>query len=224
MLQKNIDLELQALRLVQQQLGHSPEAYEPGGNGQEAREKTRQSRKETEEEDEKILREVLEQSKKDYERQKSFDEEEMQKRLTFAKQESLKLFEVSQREGQELANSLQKKLKVNSSEEDGGEAQKNLEEDKDVSSKSLLGESASKEDQKKAKPKEESFPSLTSKHKSLGKGTDRVSDAASLWLESAKTDTGNITASTGSKTTVSTELWCLPEEGGRKGREREKAG
>lgn len=194
MVQKNIDLELQALKLVQQQLGHSPEAYQPGArDDQETVEKMKKSRRIAEEEDERILQEVLEQSKKEYERQISQDEEEMQKRLTLAKQESLKSIEVSQGKEQELASSLQNKLEVSSSLPAELKGSKTKTKEKDKTSKSP-GDVLEKD-------KKEALPSLASTNVSLQKstGTSGISDAASLWLESAKADADKDRTASGSK-------------------------
>lgn len=189
MVQRNIDLELQALKLVRQQLGFSPEAYQPGArDDQETVEKMKKSRRRAEEEEERILQEVLEQSRKEYERQMSQDEEEMQKQLTLAKQESLKSIEVSQQKDElELASSLQqKKLEVSSSLPTGNETKT---EEKDEMSKSFPSD-VLKEDEK-------SLASLASTKKSSG--CSGMSDAASLWLESAKADASRDGSVSGSK-------------------------
>ena len=215
MVQRNIDLELQALKLVQQQLGHSPEAYQPGGGDQEAIDRMKRSRRAADEEEERILQKVLEQSKKEYERQKSLEEEEMEKRITLAKQESLKSIEVSEKEKQEEATDSQQKKEVTPSpskekcekvkenaieKEKGEEVKENAakQNDKPQTSRSP-SKAASSKDQK------EELPSLTPKHKAQ----DKVSDAASLWLESAKADVGKDKPGTDSKpVTVSTSSCC----------------
>ena len=206
MVQRNIDLELQALKLVQQQLGHSPEAYQPGGGDQEAIERMQKSKRAADEEEERILQKVLEQSKKEYERQKSLEEEDMQKRITLAKQESLKSIEVPQKkEPDKATNSPQKKELASLPSKGGGvgEIQKSAVKQKDVSSKSP-SRSASSKDQKEA------LPSLTPEHTAQGGKSSKVSDAASLWLESAKADLGKDKSGTDSKpVTVSLLLYII---------------
>ena len=217
MVQKNIDLELQALRLVQQKLGHSPEAYQPGASDdQEVIEKMKKSNRLADEEDERILQEVLEQSKKEYERQRSQDEEEMQKRLELAKRESLKSIEVPhQKEEQEAVSSLQHKPEVSSSlpaELHGKEVKKDSEREISEVSKSLPSAEVLRREHDK-----EALPSLTSTKTTPGKTNDtgEVSDAASLWLESAKADIGKGEATAHSKLVIAhvssceyTSNWC----------------
>ena len=93
MVQRNIDLEQQALALLQKQLGHSPEVYQasteepPGVNRSEKEDST--------------LKKVLQQSKKEFDLQSSLEEEELQRLIELAKEESLKLYQASQREQQE---------------------------------------------------------------------------------------------------------------------------
>lgn len=194
MVQKNIDLELQALKLVQRQLGFSPEAYQPGArDDQETIEKMKKSRRLAEEEDERILQEVLEQSRKEYERQMSQDEEEMQKQLTLAKQESLKSIEVSQQKDElELASSLQNKLEVSSSLPAELKENETKTEEKDKMSKSLPSDELKKDKQ--------SLSSLASSETSTT--SSGISDAASLWLESAKADASRDRSISGSKPTI----------------------
>ena len=98
MVQKNIDMELQALSMLQKQLGHSPEAYQLSTEDSKWPPKERDG---SEEEDEKVLEEILQQSKKDYELQQSLDEEEMEKLLTLAKEESLRLYQATQQGSQQ---------------------------------------------------------------------------------------------------------------------------
>ena len=211
MVKRNIDLELQALKLVQQQLGHSPEAYQPGGGDQEAIDRIKRSRRSADEEEERILRKVLEQSKKEYEKQKSLEEEEMERRIMLARQESLKSIEISQKEKQEEATDLQQKKemtpspskekceKVNENtieREECEKVKKNNVAQNDVPQTSQSpSRTVSNKDQM------EELPSLTPTHKAQ----DKVSDAASLWLESAKADIGKDKPGTDSKpVTVST--------------------
>ena len=103
MVKRNIDLEQQALALLQKQLGHSPEAYQTM-----TKEPPRVNRSEKEEED-STLKEVLQQSKKEFDLQNSLEDDELEKLIELAKEESLKLYQASQREQQEeIAAELEK--------------------------------------------------------------------------------------------------------------------
>ena len=203
MVQRNIDLELQALKLVQRQLGHSPEAYQQGGGSdQEAIDRMKRSRRAASEEEERILRKVLEESKKEYERQKSLEEEEMEKKIMLAKQESLKSIKVSQREKKEAAktDSQQKKevLSLSPSQEKDDQVKGKIVNEQD--------DTSSKSPSRAASSKEEALPSLTPEHK----GSIKVSDAASLWLESAKADVGKDKSGADAKPiTVSTNITII---------------
>ena len=102
MVKRNIDLEQQALALLQKQLGRSPEAYQAM-----TEEPPRVNR--SEEEEDSTLKEVLQQSKKEFDLQHSLEEDELEKLIELAKEESLKLYQASQREQQEeIAAELEK--------------------------------------------------------------------------------------------------------------------
>ena len=189
MVHKNIDLELQALKLMQRQLGHAPEAYQSReDDSQEALEKIQKSRRLAEEEEERILREVLEQSKKEYEKHLSHEEDEMQRQLQLAKKESLKSIDVPQRE-EGLSTALQKKLDLSLSlpaevQGERAEHDEGSKGDEDTASKSLPEQVLRKKANEDAV-----LPPLTpSKKVDKADDKDKVSDAASLWLESAKAD------------------------------------
>ena len=107
MVQKNIDLELQALSLLQRQLGYSPNAYRPGDPEEDfLRGKTAGG------EDDALLEEALKQSKEEFDLQQSLDEEETARLLEMAKAESLRLYQAQQREQEELAGQLEKALQA----------------------------------------------------------------------------------------------------------------
>ena len=97
MVQRNIDLEQQALALLQKQLGHSPEVYQA--------EPLRVNKSEEQGED-STLKKVLQQSKKEFDLQSSLEEEELERLIELAKEESLKLYQASQREQEEIAEKL----------------------------------------------------------------------------------------------------------------------
>ncbi len=108
MVQRNIDLELQALSLLQKQLGHSPEAYQPSNGDAKPETKPLLRSQSLQEEEDKFLEEVLRQSKEEYERQ-LVTRAETEMLLTLAKEESLRLYQVSQKEQQDLAEKLERK-------------------------------------------------------------------------------------------------------------------
>lgn len=118
MVRKNIDLELQALAMLQKELGHSPQAYQLGG-GDSSGEPPKPSGS-TSADEERILQDVLQQSKKEYIFQQSLDEEEMEKLLALAQEESLRLYEAAQREEQEMAEKLERVLQLSASLEETG--------------------------------------------------------------------------------------------------------
>lgn len=100
MVQRNIDLELQALALLQKQLGHSPEAYQAGG-GDPPKERRHGD-------DDSVLQEVLRQSKREFDLQNSLDEDELERLIEIAKEESLRF---SQGEQQKVAEEMTEELK-----------------------------------------------------------------------------------------------------------------
>ena len=106
MVQRNIDLELQTLSLLEKQLGHSPEAYDPSTD-------TKEPLRVSSEED-KIMEEVLRQSKEEYE-ENVLKEEEM---LSHVKEESLQLYQAARGEReQQLEPAGKNVLKENEMEE-----------------------------------------------------------------------------------------------------------
>lgn len=97
MVRRNIDLELQALTLLQKQMGQSPQAYDkesvtrdPGS--------TDSSKKRLEEE--RLLEEAMKQSEAQYQLECSMDEEELQRMIEQAKRESLELYQQQQQQQQ----------------------------------------------------------------------------------------------------------------------------
>lgn len=85
MVRKNIDIEFQALELLKSQLGHAPDVYDPNTPSLPA---LADIRFKTEED---TFQQVLEQSKREFETQKSFDEEEMIRLIDIATKKSLQL-------------------------------------------------------------------------------------------------------------------------------------
>ena len=191
MVQRNIDLELQALKRVRQQLGHAPEAYQHDGTNDDPIERTQMLRRAAAEEEERILQKVLEESKKEFEKQQSLEEEELLKRITLAKKESLKLLELSQssaKEKQDEARIL-KEVALSPSKEEDKEAQTiNAEQEQASNTSNSIQESI--ED-----TKDPPLPSHTPTHTAQSRS---CTDAASQWLESAKADIGRDKVSTNS--------------------------
>lgn len=101
MVRRNIDLELQALTLLRNQTGHSPVSYNKesttGDTSDESSSVNRvKSQKEEEEEQEKILREAVKLSEEQYELECSMENDELQRLIEQAKQESLEMYKQQQ--------------------------------------------------------------------------------------------------------------------------------
>ena len=102
MVRRNIDLELQALKLLKNQTGHSPISYNksstPGDTSSDDLSGVNrvQSQKDKEEEDEKILREAVKLSEEQYRLECSMEDEELQRSIEQAKQESLEMYRQQQ--------------------------------------------------------------------------------------------------------------------------------
>lgn len=105
MVQKNIDLEFQALELLKTQLGHAPDAYDPNSLPPTAPYDGSLSN------EEEIIQQALEESKREFEVQKYLDEEEMEKLINIATKESL----ASEKEKQLKLNTTLKKQPVKTS-------------------------------------------------------------------------------------------------------------
>lgn len=84
--QRNVMLERQALQMLQKELGQHPESYQDGGQHEQPlpANKLHAAR------EEEMLQKVLEMSKKDFETKKQKENEEMERLVELAKQESLK--------------------------------------------------------------------------------------------------------------------------------------
>ena len=99
MVRRNIDLELQALTLLQKQMGHSPNVYDKGSVSRDTV-AIGNSRKILEEEEKRLLEEVVKQSEAQYQLQRSLDDEELQRLIEQAKRESLELYQKQQEKKQ----------------------------------------------------------------------------------------------------------------------------
>ena len=190
MVQKNIELEMQALRLIKNQLGHAPDAYDPDIQ------QTTAPPAEGENTEDDLFQQALEVSKREFETQSSLDEEEMQKLIDLATQESLRLFEASERE---------KKLKIEKSKETAAtKTQKPLDKQKSEPEKeqpTKLKEPSSPQKSTQQAP----LVSLSPKHVT----STSASEAASMWLQSAKQECQQSDGSTQQKVAVSGTLLTL---------------
>lgn len=92
MVQRNIDLELQALTLLKKQMGHSPVVYDRERAGDDPVNGPRKSV----EEEEKMLEEAMKISEAQYNLERSLDDEQLQQLIEQAKQESLRLYQQQQ--------------------------------------------------------------------------------------------------------------------------------
>lgn len=97
MVQKNIDFEVQALMLLQKQLGQSLNVYQRNPLAKQSPTlKEKLALRDAEEE--KVIQDVLEQSKKESDLKKLEEDQEMERLLELAIQESLKLHKEPQLE------------------------------------------------------------------------------------------------------------------------------
>lgn len=198
MVQKNIDLELKALAILQKHLGHSPEAYMPG-SCEESNSNTSLSP----EEDERILLEVIEYSKKEFDLKKSMDEAELEKLVEVAKQESTRLFEAAEKERQILAEGVSK-MGLNDLSPSGmsSVSSMNVELSESVGK---VSEVSSPQSTIRDLPE---LPNMTSPQRQSplspdmyspeSSGGESSSDAAAKWLESAKAELHDDQPSSGS--------------------------
>ena len=100
MVRRNIELELQALNLLKNQMGHSPVAYDKDSSATDTgRERTARER---EEEDEQIMREAVKLSEEQYRLERSTEDKELQELIEQAKRESLELYRQQQQHMQSL--------------------------------------------------------------------------------------------------------------------------
>lgn len=105
MVQRNIDLELQALALLNKQMGHSPVVYDKERAGDDPVNTPRKSV----EEEKKMLAEAMKMSEAQYNLECSLDDERLQQLIEQAKQESLQLYqkqqmEMEQEKGKEMTS------------------------------------------------------------------------------------------------------------------------
>ena len=188
MIQRNIELERQALVLLQKLLGQSPDVYEPKTKGSLTAKEMQAIR---EKEEEKMLQEALLLSKKEYELEKSVDDQEMERLLQLAKQESLKTLQTGEKKS-ESSEDLKGSELVPTDQQGKQTTNQNLDEkefdfdsnpnsDKN-SSRRLLQESTVSQHQ-------DLIP-LASKHSAVKKELSGE-EAAQLWLQSAKAEVAN---------------------------------
>lgn len=198
MVQKNIDLELQALSLLQKQLGHAPDAYDPKSEPNE-----RAISGGNKEDEDALFQEAMEQSRKEFEKQKSLDEEEIEKLIALATQESLRLFEASEKEKQSQ-NKAGHKPTSDSSEEGNNviqtdestglslpKANSSSTKDRELESKKPSLPKITSPQRKQQAPLEPLSPKqVSSSGEPAARGSVSSSEAASLWLQNAKAEFG----------------------------------
>ena len=92
MVRRNIDLELQALAVIEKQMGHSPLVYDKESSDSE--ENTVGSRKELEEEE--MFAEAVRMSEAQYRLESSLDDEQLHRLIEETKAESLRLYKQEQ--------------------------------------------------------------------------------------------------------------------------------
>ncbi len=203
MIQKNVDLELQALELLQKRLGQSLDVYQQ----QDVPSPTPKEKMAAEwnAQEEKDLRDALQLSLKESDSKRRADDEEMERLLELAIQESLRLYQMQEASGQEQEpHRMQEQQKRQ-------EEQHSMEESIVAATQRPIAEKR----QVQTVPEESKLPDLTretSKHSLIplkiagsesgelgggegGGGTERGEmtgeQAAQLWLQSAKSELEN---------------------------------
>ena len=193
---RNVDLECQALQLLQKQLGQNPSSYQ--GTSPEPRPMTTESLQAAREaKQEEMLQKALEISMRDYEQKQHEEDEELEKLLTLAKQESLKMLFVEEKPGvdQEKGN------------EDTQKPSEQKESDKlpSLVTKGSLTTVSGDDASPSADPKQSASIPLAKRtsggleHSDTGMSGE---EAAQLWLQSARLETSD-SASSNVPTTVS---------------------
>lgn len=113
MYQRNVDLEVQALQLLQKQMGQPPLPYRPDIEGYTTPKDLRTARKEKEE---RMLQEALEQSKREYDQELEKEDQEMERLMKLAKQESLRMFRAVSMEKSEDDQEMERLVKMTEEE------------------------------------------------------------------------------------------------------------
>ncbi|XP_006812199.1 cilia- and flagella-associated protein 36-like isoform X2 [Saccoglossus kowalevskii] len=193
MVQKNIELELQALRLIQERNGVIPESLTPTKD-------QHYSQVVAEDEDEKILQEVLRKSKEEYEAEQSKKKKggydtDMEKALAYSQDEQSRLHADRQREQEMLDKAL--KLSLTSSSTTKSQA----------SLKGLPGIPKDTKSSSKSSPSKSPAPAVPVIKEPVAakvptKAPNKVSsaEAAASWLSSAKAEAAE--QQTSSRTTA----------------------
>lgn len=109
MVKKNLDLELQALHMIQQRNGVVPDVFVSESN-----KSLKKSRSKHLTDEEKLLQEVMAQSQEEYDKEKGKrrEIERMEKTLALSKEESERLHELAERELNELERMVSLSLKL----------------------------------------------------------------------------------------------------------------
>ncbi|XP_078000996.1 cilia- and flagella-associated protein 36-like [Glandiceps talaboti] len=187
MIQKNIELELQALRLIQQRNGMVPESLQPGDKSS-----VQYSHAQMETEEDRILQEVLRKSKEEYEQQQrkmgkgSGYDKEMEKAIASSESDAARLEADKEREKDMLDKAL--KLSLDSEATKSQASLKDLPQIRKEAKKSAARPEPSKTKEpvpvpKIEEPKPAPPPAAASKKKDISSA-----EAAASWISSAKAE------------------------------------
>lgn len=184
MVQRNVDLEFQALGLLQSQLGHAPNVYDPNAPPLPPL----PAPVDVHLDEEETFQKALEESKREFETQKSLDEEAMQKLIDLATKESLQLFEASKKKQQCEIEQDMASLSVIPSNTTDVTATKQEKVTCSTSPKELqkscldVKNTTSEKQEESSKTQQAPLVSLSPEHTI----SSLISEAASEWVQSAK--------------------------------------
>ncbi|XP_070578176.1 cilia- and flagella-associated protein 36-like isoform X2 [Ptychodera flava] len=183
MIQKNIELELQALRLIQERNGVIPESMTPGEKSS-----VQYSQAQIEDEEERILQEVLRKSKEEYEAQQKKKspqyDTEMEKALAHSKDDAQRLEEEQQKE----KDMLEKALKMSLSAGTAAQSQSSVKDLPTIPKDTKAKPEASKGKTPAPVPTIQEPPSVTAAAPAAKKKDVSGAEAAASWLSSAKAE------------------------------------
>ena len=201
MTQKNVDLEMQAVVMLQKQMGQTIDIYDREAQGQSSPTvKEKLARRDTEEE--MIFQNALKLSKKESELKLMAEDQEMEKQLELAIQESLKLYQESERR---RASEILAPVEERASESPAGPEEERVKKadkiqraDDTIASSPVGGESkeGTGDKAKAGKSRETSQQNLIPLNAGIttpvAMGQEVSGEqAAQLWLQSAKTELEN---------------------------------
>ena len=204
MTQKNVDLEMQALVMLQKQMGQTIDIYDREAHGQSSPTvKEKLARRDTEEE--MIFQNALKLSKKESELKLMAEDQEMEKQLELAIQESLKLYQESERR---RASEILAPVEERASESPAGPEEERVKKadkiqraDDTIASSPVGGESkegtgdkakAGKSSKSRETSQQNLIPLNAGITTPVAMGQEVSGEqAAQLWLQSAKTELEN---------------------------------